>query len=247
MSGPAFGDARCEACQAEFSVRDDIIDLVPDFVPRRTPGQAVMEWPPIVRIYESALWRRSIAASLMMGISFRREQAIVLDALAVDDSAIVLDLACGPGIYTREIARRIPGGQVVGLDISPPMLAYAAARASREGLRNVTWVHGDAMNLPFPDGSLDAASCCGALHLFPDPGRALSELHRVLKPGGRLVAAVGRRGKGLSADLLAAVAKRSGIASWTDADFRARLGDAGFVDPRCHYSQRIWTIWSARS
>jgi ubiquinone/menaquinone biosynthesis C-methylase UbiE len=225
-----------------------VLDLAPDFAPRRTLGQALMEWPPIVAIYESRLWRRSPGAALLLGIPFEREAEHVLAALEPRGPMRVLDLACGSGIYARGIARQIPAGHVVALDLSPAMLAYAVARARREHVPNITWVHGDAMNLPLADASIDAVNCCGALHLFPDPARALAEIQRVLTPDGRLVAAVARKpaGEGVVAGLAARLAARSGIASWTQTEFQRRLDEAGFAHLSCHHAGRAWMIWSAR-
>jgi len=102
----------------------------------------------------------------------------------------ILDLACGTGRYTRRFAARFPDRQAVGADISAPMLARAAqepprSRADGRGLPP-RYVTASAMALPFPSGAFGAASCFGALHLFPDPAAALVELGRVLAPGGTL-------------------------------------------------------------
>ena len=87
----------------------------------------------------------------------------------------VLDLACGSGIYTRPLARRLGAGRVVGLDISRPMLSYARDRSRAEGLANVDLVRGSALELPFGAATFEVVNCCGALHLLPDVGRALTE------------------------------------------------------------------------
>ena len=242
------GMLRCDACPTAVSTDGGMVELVPDFAARRTLGQALMEWPPVVAIYESRFWRRSPGAAWLLGISFDREAECVLAALEPRGTMRVLDLACGSGLYSRAIAQRIPDGHVVALDLSPPMLAYAIAKARRERLANVTWVHGDAMHLPLADASVDAVNCCGALHLFPDPTRALAEIQRVLAPDGRFVAAVARKpdGQGAGAGLSARLAARSGIASWTEAEFQRRLGEAGFAHLACHHAGRAWMIWSAR-
>lgn len=241
------GAVQCDACAAAFGVHAGVLDLTPHFHPRRTLGQALMEWRPIVAIYESRLWRRSVGAALLLGIDFEREQRRVLAALALGTAMRVLDLASGSGIYARAIARRVPSGHVVALDLSPAMLAYAVRKARREHAANITWVHGDAMDLPLADASVDAVNCCGALHLFPDAARALAEIQRVLRAGGGFVAAVARRAEdGAAAGLAARLAARSGIASWTETEFRERLADAGFDRLVCHHAGGAWMIWSAR-
>jgi SAM-dependent methyltransferase len=98
----------------------------------------------------------------------------------------VLDVACGTGVLTREVARRAgPHGAATGLDLHPGMLAVAARLSP--GIR---WQHGSAQALPFPDASLDAVVSQFGLMFFPEPAGALREMMRVLVPGGRLAVAV---------------------------------------------------------
>ncbi|HEY6875030.1 MAG TPA: bifunctional demethylmenaquinone methyltransferase/2-methoxy-6-polyprenyl-1,4-benzoquinol methylase UbiE [Candidatus Dormibacteraeota bacterium] len=94
-----------------------------------------------------------------------------------------LDVACGSGKLTSELAR-IAGasGRVVGLDFSPEMLEVA--RANRPDLE---FMEGDALNLPFDDGSFDASTIAFGLRNLADPVRGLREMSRVVKPGGRAV------------------------------------------------------------
>jgi SAM-dependent methyltransferase len=88
-----------------------------------------MEWPPLIRIYESRLWRRSPLFGLLAGISVERECGLIAQAAGLDGDPHVLDLACGPGIYSRRFARAVPHGTVVGLDLSAPMLLHGQRRA----------------------------------------------------------------------------------------------------------------------
>jgi len=108
-----------------------------------------------------------------------------LDLLGGDT---VLDLACGPGTLTRHLADGVgPGGLVVGADLSPAMLTRAARAVTAD---NTVFVRADAMSLPLRDAVVDAVSCSLCLHLVPDLDTALIEIARVLRPGGRLAAAV---------------------------------------------------------
>ncbi len=98
----------------------------------------------------------------------------------------VLDVACGTGVLTRAVAAQVgPQGAVVGLDLDPGMLAVA--RATRPDLQ---WLEGSAEKLPFPDASVDAVVSQFGLMFFPDRPRAIAEMWRVLRPGGRLAIAV---------------------------------------------------------
>ncbi len=103
------------------------------------------------------------------------------------DGERILDLACGTGVVTREIAATgIRPGSLTGADHSAEMLAVARTRAA-EARVAADWVEADAGALPFPDASFDLALCQQALQFFPDRTAALSELRRVLVPGGRAV------------------------------------------------------------
>jgi ubiquinone/menaquinone biosynthesis C-methylase UbiE len=104
----------------------------------------------------------------------------------------VLDVACGTGLVTFDAARRVAvgGGHVVGIDISAGMIGVAMRRAVARDLAGVSFQRMDAEFLEYPDASFDVVLCALGLMYFPDPARALAEMRRVLKPGGRLVVAV---------------------------------------------------------
>jgi SAM-dependent methyltransferase len=98
----------------------------------------------------------------------------------------VLDVACGTGALTLAVAEIVgPNGWVVGLDANPQMLAVARGKAVQ-----VEWLDGRAEDLPLTDNSFDAVVSQFGLMFFDDKPRALREMVRVLKPGGRLAVAV---------------------------------------------------------
>lgn len=98
----------------------------------------------------------------------------------------VLDVGCGPGFLLRDLAKAVgPNGRAIGTDISGPMLAKA--RAECGGLENVELREADALSLPLRDASVDLACVLQVYAYVPDIDGALSELGRVLKPGGRAV------------------------------------------------------------
>ena len=106
----------------------------------------------------------------------------------------VLDVACGTGVVTRLAAEQVgTGGHVVGVATLTPGKCLARARASSlpEGTA-VEWREGDAGALPFSAASFDAVFCQLGLQYFPDRQQAAREMHRILKPGGRLVVLVWR-------------------------------------------------------
>jgi len=99
----------------------------------------------------------------------------------------VLDIGCGTGDDTRRVAGIVaPDGEAVGLDVSEAMIAAARRRTEGTGLP-ATFVVGDACALDFDDGSFDAVRAERVLMHVPDPRRALAEMVRVTRPGGRLV------------------------------------------------------------
>ena len=107
-------------------------------------------------------------------------------ALALLDPDMVIgDLGCGTGALTAAIAPHV--ARVHAIDGSPTMLA--AARARLHGVANVTLAEGALESVPLPDASLDAAVLLLVLHHVADPARVLTEVRRVLRPGGRLLIA----------------------------------------------------------
>jgi len=99
----------------------------------------------------------------------------------------VIDLGCGAGIDTLLAARLVsPGGRAIGLDTLPEMLTQGEANAHDGGITNVTWLRGELESIPLPDASVDVAISNGVLNLSPRKGRAMAEIFRVLRPGGRI-------------------------------------------------------------
>jgi demethylmenaquinone methyltransferase / 2-methoxy-6-polyprenyl-1,4-benzoquinol methylase len=97
----------------------------------------------------------------------------------------LLDVACGTGAVSIELAQRVPGRSVVGVDQSPEMLAAGRARVERAGLADqVTLREGRAEALPFHDDEFDALTFTYLLRYVDDPSATLAELVRVVRPGG---------------------------------------------------------------
>jgi SAM-dependent methyltransferase len=110
----------------------------------------------------------------------------LLRAAAVRSGDTILDIGCGTGPSTLELARRAPSGSVLGVDLSSKMLERARTVAEREGLTNVTFEQADAQVHPFPESAFDiAVSSFGAM-FFADPVAAFANIRRSLRPGGRL-------------------------------------------------------------
>lgn len=174
----------CRRCAAEFPTANGYIDLCPEEGASVTPIQRVMQFPPAVAIYD-AFWR-PLGYFIGSQRSFNRDADRIAASVRRGGGA-VLDLACGPGTLTRRIARQAPDATVIGFDLSRQMLERAARLTKAEGLDNIIYVRGNALDLPFPPESFSTVACCGALQLFRDQDKAVSEISRVLEPNGEFL------------------------------------------------------------
>jgi SAM-dependent methyltransferase len=116
----------------------------------------------------------------------------LLPRLAPD--ARVLDVGCGPGTITADLAARVPGGEVTGIDAAADVLAQARQEAERRGQRNVTFDTGDVYRLAFEDGTFDVVHAHQVLQHLTNPVAALREMRRVCRPGGLVAARDGDYG-----------------------------------------------------
>lgn len=121
--------------------------------------------------------------AMTAGLDARWRRSAV-GAAALRPGMAAVDVACGTGALTRELAGAVgPGGSVIGIDISPAMLARGRRRAT-PGIR---YELAGALELPLDDGSVDAATIGFGLRNMPDYARCLQEMARVTRPGGRIV------------------------------------------------------------
>jgi demethylmenaquinone methyltransferase/2-methoxy-6-polyprenyl-1,4-benzoquinol methylase len=125
--------------------------------------------------------------AMTMGLHHRwRERAADRAELGAGD--VALDACCGTGDLALELAGRVgPDGSVIGSDFSERMLDLARVKAVQRGAAGVRFEWGDALALPYDDGSFDAVTVGFGVRNFADLEAGLGELTRVLKPGGRLV------------------------------------------------------------
>lgn len=145
-----------------------------------THPEANPDWNSFSRANASQQWRKQSAS---MGRDMT--QAIVA-AAQVAPGMSVLDVACGTGEPAISLAMLLKGsGEIMGVDISPGPLKIAEERAVQLGLANMKFQRADAHNLPFPDNSFDRVTSRLGVMFFSDLPRALGEIRRVLRPGGR--------------------------------------------------------------
>ena len=119
------------------------------------------------------------------GIFQRNYELLAQDILSYGNSGNCLDVGMGPGWLLITLHEQSPALHLHGIDISPSMVAKAAANVSKAGLASVIEVkEGDASHIPYGDGFFDAVVSTGSMHHWKEPARALNEIHRVLKHGG---------------------------------------------------------------
>lgn len=112
------------------------------------------------------------------------QRRATLERLSLSPGEAVLDVGCGPGLLCRDMAVAVGStGRVEGIDISDDLLAWASQQNDQEWL---TFQRGDASAVPVEDGSFDVAVSTQVLEYVPDVPKAVAELHRVLRPGGRV-------------------------------------------------------------
>lgn len=139
-------------------------------------------WDNHSRAQASRQWRRQ---SAMMG---QHVTEAIVAAAQVQPGMRVLDVACGSGEPAISIASLLNGtGEVIGIDLAQAALQTAIDRAAQRQLTNVRFQPADAHELPFSDSSFDRVTSRLGIMFFSDLPRALHEMYRVLKPGGRIV------------------------------------------------------------
>jgi ubiquinone/menaquinone biosynthesis C-methylase UbiE len=157
---------------------------------------------------------------------------LLVELSGVGREDTVLDVACGPGLVACEFARH--GGAVTGIDITPTMIEQAEKRQRELGLGNLRWQVGEAVPLPFADETFSLVITRYSFHHFLESERALAEMIRVCRPGGRvLVADVAVEPEKSSAyDQLETMRDPSHVHALTSEEFVLLFRQSGLVDCR---------------
>jgi ubiquinone/menaquinone biosynthesis C-methylase UbiE len=141
------------------------------------------EWTDAAPLWQK--WNHKFA------IQTREATNLVVRGAEVAPGMKVLDLASGTGEPALSLAKAVaPKGRVVATDLVPEMLEFAKVNAAAQGLSNIDFRLADAEQLPFNDQEFDRVTCRFGIMFFPDIPKAMSEIRRVLKPGGRVCFAV---------------------------------------------------------
>jgi ubiquinone/menaquinone biosynthesis C-methylase UbiE len=169
-----------------------------------------------------------------------RDQYVGL--LGVAPGERVLDVGCGSGAVTRTLAQRVaPGGHAVGVDASSALLKVTRELAVEAGLGDLIELKaGDCRALPFPDASFDAVVAATTLSHVPDAGRALREMVRVTRPGGRVgvfdvdgdMTLFAHPDRDLTRRIVAAFSDQGWVNGWLVRGLSTLFADLGIVDVR---------------
>jgi SAM-dependent methyltransferase len=210
------------------------LDLLGPGAPESTGRvQDLMVGRIVPTVYER--WWRPAGGRLakgVMGPGMADEHRIARLLLGISPGDGVLDVACGPGNFTRDFARSVGrDGLAVGIDVSETMLTRAVGDTQAAGLSDrAAFVRGDASELPFLESSFDGVCCFAALHLFADPMRALDRMTAVLTPGGRIAIFTSVRGRSAPLRTFESLAgRRSGVRMFERDDIVGALEERGYV------------------
>ena len=208
------------------------LDLLGDETLESTgAAQSLMVTRLVPAIYER-YWRPALARVFkgLTGPGMAEEVRIARLLLGLGPGDAALDVACGPGNFSREFARTVgAGGLVVGIDASPTMLARGVEELRRSEPENLVLIRGDATALPFQDASFDAVCCFAALHLFAEPFEALDEMCRALAPGGRIAIMTSVRRQLTPGRLKPVLQRASGMRVFEPDEITSALRERGFA------------------
>ncbi|HSI81492.1 MAG TPA: methyltransferase domain-containing protein, partial [Solirubrobacterales bacterium] len=214
------------------AARSGYLDLIEGDLESTGVTQDLMLTRFVPAIYER-YWRPALARIVKgpTGPGMVDEVRIARRLLALDGGDAVLDIACGPGNFSRELARTVGSrGLAVGIDASRTMLARGVAEISRSELANLALIRADAGALPFRAGSFDAVCCFAALHLFADPFGALDEMRRMLAAGGRIALMTSVRRRLTPRRLKPVIERASGIRVFEHDEITSALDARGFTE-----------------
>lgn len=136
-------------------------------------------------LFERVAWVYALCRERL----FRDDTDRIVSALWPEErpelGARVIELGCGPGFYSRKLAQRYPNIDVTGVDRSERQLSWARQRVKASSVRNCSFQRVNVLSLPFADGSFDALIASRMFTILPERKRAVDEMFRVLKTGGR--------------------------------------------------------------
>jgi ubiquinone/menaquinone biosynthesis C-methylase UbiE len=165
----------------EYPLVDGIVSLVhpPSLEGSNLEMSRLYRW--LAPFYE---WNERFMGKHLLKLDMDRGRSDIITKVGVQPGTSLLEVSPGPGVFQPWLRSALkPAGHLVALDLSLPMLRQCRRKHGNEG---AVLVHGNAEYLPFADACFDAAFHFGGVNLFTQPERALAELVRVVRPGGRV-------------------------------------------------------------
>ncbi len=145
--------------------------------------------------HEFTRWSENYDTCILQTLLFRPSHKAIIARVKsqrADERLTILDVGCGTGVFAARIRDAMPEARVVGIDLVSGMLQKGAERWKAHA-EHVSPIQGDSERLPFASQSFDVLTCANSFHHYPHQGRAIEEMHRVLKPGGKLMLIDGYR------------------------------------------------------
>ncbi|MEN6575178.1 MAG: methyltransferase domain-containing protein [Phycisphaerales bacterium] len=179
---------RAESSDTTYPVVDGIVDFCPG-----ANDRIATAYDKATRRYDSCMMSSTVPMKVVGRIvwglvSDRDPISKALALLPEQFDGVLLDVPVGTGVFTASLYRRYRSATIIGVDISMNMLRKAKARFQKEGVNNVLLVKADAAHLPVRDGVVGMVLSMNGWHAFDDKQRAVSEMGRVLRKDGRLLA-----------------------------------------------------------
>ena len=154
-----------------------------------------MAYNKVQATHEFTRWSESYDRSILQWLLFAPSHRALtrrIREIAGEESVRILDVGCGTGVFASRVRSTFPNAQVWGIDLVAGMLDKGQARWGRHR-EHVLPVQGDSERLPFANDTFDILTCANSFHHYPHQDRAVTEMYRVLKPGGRLLLIDGYR------------------------------------------------------
>ena len=179
-----FNGSVCAEDGELYSIDQNIVRLLKQSRNFDTIAQFSNHIPLTAEIYEDLWRRRSIGLLSGEDFSLEQEQRLLNQWMAPKGGELLLDVGCSTAFYARSLQDYEPGASTVAIDSSLPMLEKARSKALNEEI-DLYLLHADARQLPFYGEYFDGIAMGGTLNELSTPHQVLSEIRRVLKPGGR--------------------------------------------------------------